>query len=42
VLDNLAIGIHEITSVNEHRIERLVNPTLSSLPAFLVPEGGLY
>jgi histidine ammonia-lyase len=42
VLDYLAIGIHEITSVNEHRIERLVNPTLSSLPAFLVPEGGLY
>ncbi|ETO58736.1 histidine ammonia-lyase [Phytophthora nicotianae P1976] len=41
VLDYLAIGIHEIASVSERRIERLVNPTLSNLPAFLVPEGGL-
>ncbi|CAI5725535.1 unnamed protein product [Peronospora destructor] len=41
VLDYLAIGIHEITSVSERRIDRLVNPTLSNLPAFLVPEGGL-
>ncbi|CAH0514355.1 unnamed protein product [Peronospora belbahrii] len=37
----LAIGIHEIASVSERRIERLVNPTLSNLPAFLVSEGGL-
>eukprot|EP00301_Raphidiophrys_heterophryoidea_P011851 c18076_g1_i1.p1 GENE.c18076_g1_i1~~c18076_g1_i1.p1 ORF type:complete len:571 (+),score=160.63 c18076_g1_i1:90-1715(+) len=40
--DFLAIGIHEIASVSERRIERLVNPALShGLPAFLVKAGGL-
>lgn len=41
VLDYLAIAVHEIASVSERRIERLVNPSLSNLPAFLVKEGGL-
>ncbi|GAB9469176.1 Histidine ammonia-lyase [Globisporangium polare] len=40
-MDFLAIAIHEIASVSERRIERLVNPSLSNLPAFLVKEGGL-
>jgi len=41
-LDYLAIGIHELASISERRIERLVNPALSNhLPAFLVQEGGL-
>lgn len=40
-LDFLAIAIHEIASVSERRIERLVNPSLSNLPAFLVKDGGL-
>lgn len=40
-LDFMAIGIHEIGSMSERRIERLVNPALSGLPAFLVNEGGL-
>lgn len=40
-MDFLAIAIHEIASVSERRIERLVNPSLSNLPAFLVNEGGL-
>lgn len=40
-LDFLAIGVHELSSVSERRIERLVNPVLSRLPAFLVREGGL-
>ncbi|ORY48197.1 hypothetical protein BCR33DRAFT_782576 [Rhizoclosmatium globosum] len=40
-LDYLAIGIHELASISERRIERLVNPALSGLPAFLVKEGGL-
>ncbi|CAI5726417.1 unnamed protein product [Hyaloperonospora brassicae] len=40
-LDYLAIGVHEIASISERRIERLVNPALSHLPAFLVPDGGL-
>ncbi|XP_078343287.1 histidine ammonia-lyase-like [Oculina patagonica] len=41
VLDYLAIGVHELASMSERRIERLVNPVLSELPAFLVKEGGL-
>jgi histidine ammonia-lyase len=41
-LDYLAIGVHELASIAERRIERLVNPTLSrGLPAFLVKQGGL-
>jgi len=40
-LDYLAIGIHEIAAISERRIERLCNPSLSGLPAFLVKEGGL-
>ncbi|KAG0712444.1 Histidine ammonia-lyase [Chionoecetes opilio] len=39
--DYLAIAIHEIASMSERRIERLVNPALSELPAFLVKDGGL-
>lgn len=41
VLDYLAIGVHELASISERRIERLVNPSLSELPAFLVQDGGL-
>ncbi|KAL3853396.1 hypothetical protein ACJMK2_016939 [Sinanodonta woodiana] len=41
VLDYLAIAIHELSSISERRIERLVNPALSELPAFLTPDGGL-
>lgn len=40
-LDYLAIGVHELASISERRIERLVNPALSELPAFLVKDGGL-
>lgn len=40
-LDVLAIAIHEIGSISERRIERLNNPALSRLPAFLVQNGGL-
>jgi histidine ammonia-lyase len=40
-LDYLTIGVHEIASISERRIERLVNPHLSALPAFLVNKGGL-
>nr|XP_006825988.1 PREDICTED: histidine ammonia-lyase [Saccoglossus kowalevskii] len=39
-LDYLAIGIHEIASISERRIERLCNPAYSGLPAFLVNDGG--
>lgn len=40
-LDYLAIGVHELGNISERRLERLVHPTYSSLPAFLVNEGGL-
>ncbi|KAF1372625.1 hypothetical protein PFLUV_G00267800 [Perca fluviatilis] len=40
-LDYLAIGVHELAGISERRIERLVNPALSELPAFLVRDGGL-
>ncbi|XP_010627471.1 histidine ammonia-lyase isoform X2 [Fukomys damarensis] len=40
-LDFLAIGVHELAAISERRIERLCNPSLSELPAFLVAEGGL-
>ena len=40
-LDYLAIAIHELGSMSERRIERLVNPAQSGLPAFLVQNGGL-
>ncbi|KAG5261487.1 hypothetical protein AALO_G00284810 [Alosa alosa] len=40
-MDYLAIGVHELACISERRIERLCNPSLSELPAFLVNEGGL-
>jgi len=39
--DFLAIATAELGGISERRIERLVNPTLSGLPAFLTEEGGL-
>ena len=40
-LDLLAIALSEVASVSERRIERLVNPQLSGLPAFLTEKEGL-
>ncbi|MEN6484146.1 MAG: histidine ammonia-lyase, partial [Syntrophobacteraceae bacterium] len=39
--DYLSMGLAELGSVSERRIERLVNPQLSELPAFLIRESGL-
>lgn len=39
--DYLAMAIAELGNVSERRVERLVNPQLSQLPAFLVEKGGL-
>jgi histidine ammonia-lyase len=39
--DYLSMGLAELGSVSERRIERLVNPQLSELPPFLVKNGGL-
>jgi histidine ammonia-lyase len=41
-LDYLAIAVAEIGSISERRIERLTNPDLSGLPAFLTPDPGLH
>jgi histidine ammonia-lyase len=40
-LDSIAIALAELASISERRIERLVNPSLSGLPAFLTADGGL-
>ena len=39
--DLLAIAVAELGSISERRTERLVNPALSGLPAFLTPRPGL-
>jgi histidine ammonia-lyase len=41
-LDMLAIALSAVASISERRIERLVNPHLSGLPAFLTADGGLH
>lgn len=41
-LDLLAIAIADLGNVSERRTERLVNPHLSGLPAFLTNMGGLH
>ena len=40
-LDFMAMAVAELANISERRIERLVNPKLSGLPAFLVKDGGL-
>ncbi|CAL8093267.1 unnamed protein product [Calicophoron daubneyi] len=41
VLDYLTIAVHELACMSERRIERLINPAYSGLPAFLTKNGGL-
>jgi histidine ammonia-lyase len=41
VMDLLAIALTDMASMSERRIERLVNPDLSDLPAFLTRQPGL-
>src|SRR5262249_41150839 len=40
-LDYAAIAAADLASIAERRIEKLLNPALSELPAFLVEEGGI-
>ncbi len=40
-MDFLCVAVAELANISERRIERLVNPMLSGLPAFLVRDGGL-
>ena len=39
--DFLCMAVSELSNISERRIERLVNPQLSGLPAFLVSDGGI-
>ncbi len=39
--DFLGIAIAELADISERRLERLVNPALSGLPAFLTRDGGV-
>ncbi|NNF28475.1 MAG: histidine ammonia-lyase [Gemmatimonadetes bacterium] len=40
-LDLAAIAVADLASISERRVERLLNPDLSGLPAFLTPEPGI-
>ncbi len=40
-MDYLAIAMAEIGSISEQRIEKLVNPAISDLPAFLIEKSGI-
>ena len=40
-LDYLAIAVSELANIADRRIEQLIDPSLSQLPAFLVTEAGL-
>ncbi|MET3699152.1 histidine ammonia-lyase [Bacillus oleivorans] len=40
-MDFMAIAVAELANISERRIERLVNPQLNDLPAFLSPQPGL-
>ncbi|MFT3835605.1 MAG: histidine ammonia-lyase [Myxococcaceae bacterium] len=40
-LDVLAIGLTQLMSISERRVEQLVNPALSGLPPFLAKNSGL-
>lgn len=41
-MDSLATAAAELAAVSERRIDRLVNPLVSGLPAFLAAEGGVF
>ncbi len=41
VADSLAIALASLANISERRTERLTNPDLSDLPAFLVKDSGL-
>jgi histidine ammonia-lyase len=41
VMDYLAMGVAEICNISERRIEKMMNPVFSELPAFLTANSGL-
>jgi histidine ammonia-lyase len=40
-MDFMSMAVAELANISERRVERLVNPMLSGLPAFLIKDGGL-
>jgi histidine ammonia-lyase len=40
-MDYLAIAVAELGSISEQRIEKLINPAISDLPAFLMKKSGI-
>jgi histidine ammonia-lyase len=40
-MDYLSIGLSEYASISERRVEKLMNPTFSDLPPFLIQNSGL-
>lgn len=40
-MDYLAIGLSELCNISERRVEKMMNPTFSGLPAFLTKDSGL-
>lgn len=40
-MDYLSMGLSEICNICERRIEKMMNPSFSDLPAFLTPDSGL-
>src|SRR5581483_1597944 len=40
-MDFMKIAVAELANISERRIERLINPQLNDLPAFLSPQQGL-
>ncbi len=41
-MDYLAMGVAEICNISERRVEKMMNPTFSELPAFLIKSSGLH
>jgi histidine ammonia-lyase len=41
MMDTAAIGLSELANISDQRIQKLINPTLSGLPAFLTKDPGL-
>lgn len=42
VLDVLCLALADLAAISERRLERLLNPDVSGLPAFLAPEPGIH
>lgn len=40
-MDYLSMGVAEMCSISERRVEKMMNPSFSDLPAFLTPNSGL-